>query len=101
MCGSAAVSQTEFALLSLQLSEGGSKKAEENSSRSTPRSHILKVTHSRGKEPYAETHFAFSLLREAVDLWGPRGMAAHLTEPPLPAAVSSNWPRITVDGDVK
>lgn len=62
MRGSAAMSQMEFALLSPQLSERGSKKAEENSSGSTLRTHIPKVAHLLGNERYVEPAFAFSLL---------------------------------------
>lgn len=64
MPGSAAVSQMEFALLSPQLSERGSKKADENSSGGAPRVHTFpKVAHLRGNERFVESAFAFSLLR--------------------------------------
>lgn len=57
-------SQMEFALLNPQLSERGSKKAEENSSGGTLRTHIPTVAHTRWEaSDMFNLLFAFSLLR--------------------------------------
>lgn len=102
MPGSVAMSQMEFALLSPQLSERGSKKSEENSSVRTlcthTHTHIPKVAHLLGNKRYVEAAFAFSLLWHWARLQRSAAPAGgQLTWPRT--SVSSNSPWTTADGD--